>query len=136
MANITLQTQTAQQAGDKGAEARRMLERWGAAPLHFFALLPDKRYLLHEPGEPEWGVAYRVVGRQALALGDPFGDPAAAPEAVASFAALCRRHGWKPVWYQTTDANLEAYRRAGLQVVKVGEDAQISLADFSLACKK
>ncbi len=113
-----------------------MLERWGAAPLHFFALLPDKRYLLNEPGEPEWGVAYRVVGRQALALGDPFGDPAAAPEAMASFAALCRRHGWKPVWYQTTGANLEKYRHAGLQVVKVGEDAQISLTDFSLAGKK
>ncbi len=113
-----------------------MLAGWGADPLHFFALLPDKRYLLSGPGEPPWGVAYRVVGRQALALGDPFGSPHAAPEAIARFAALCRRQGWKPVWYQTTNANLDTYRQAGLQVVKVGEDAQISLADFSLAGKK
>jgi len=137
MANITQQAQTAQsKAADGGVDARRMLAGWGADPLHFFALLPDKRCLLSEPGEPEWGVAYRVVGRQALALGDPFGDPAAAPEAIASFADLCRWQGWKPVWYQTTGANLENYRRAGLQVVKVGEDAQISLADFSMAGKK
>ncbi len=113
-----------------------MLAKWGAAPLHFFALLPDKRYLLSTPGKPEWGIAYRVVGRQALALGDPFGNPDAVGEAILGFAALCRRHGWKPVWYQTTGANLEFYRQAGLQVVKVGEDAQISLMDFSLAGKK
>ncbi len=137
MANTTQQTQTAQnRVGVAGAEARRLLEEYGADPLHFFALLPDKRYLLSGPGEPEWGMAYRVVGRQALALGDPFGSPNTAPEAVASFAALCRRQGWKPVWYQTTGASLDTYRRAGLQVVKVGEDAQISLADFSLAGKK
>ena len=137
MANITQQTQTAQgQSTNGSAEARQMLARWGAAPLHFFALLPDKRYLLSEPGEPQWGVAYRVVGRQALALGDPFGSPGTAPEAIARFAALCRRQNWKPVWYQTTGANLDIYRRAGLQVVKVGEDAQISLTDFSLAGKK
>jgi len=137
MANITQQAQAAQSSvADGGADARRMLARHGADPLHFFALLPDKRYLLSEPGGLEWGVAYRVVGRQALALGDPFGDSAAVPDAIARFAALCRRHGWKPVWYQTTGANLDIYRRAGLQVVKVGEDAQISLTDFSLAGKK
>jgi len=137
MANITQQAQTAQsRAADGGADARRMLAGWGADPLHFFALLPDKRYLLSEPGRPEWGVAYRVVGRQALALGDPFGSPDTTPEAVAGFSEMCRRHGWKPVWYQTTAANLGIYRRVGLQVVKVGEDAQISLADFSLAGKK
>ncbi len=113
-------------------EAERMLTAWGAAPLLFFALLPDKRYLLGE----NWGVAYRVVGRQALALGDPFGDPAAAPEAIRAFGTLCRRHGWKPVWYQTTAENLDTYCQAGLKSVKAGEDAQIALSDFSLAGKK
>ncbi len=137
MANTVQQAQTAQnRAADSSAEARQMLAEYGADPLHFFALLPDKRCLFSEPGGPEWGVAYRVVGRQALALGDPFGSPNAAPEAVAGFAALCRRHGWKPVWYQTTGANLNTYRQSGLQVVKVGEDAQISLIEFSLAGKK
>jgi phosphatidylglycerol lysyltransferase len=135
--NLTQQAQTAQnKAANGGEDARRMLAKHGADPLHFFALLPDKRYLLSGPGEPEWGVAYRIVGRQALALGDPFGDPAAAGEAAEGFSALCRRHGWKPVWYQITDTNLDIYRGAGLQVVKVGEDAQISLTDFSLAGKK
>ena len=125
---------TEPEAASDGAKMRRMMARWGAAPLHFFALLPDKRCLFSGPGEREWGIAYRVLGRQALALGDPFGDPAAAEAAVAAFAALCRRQGWKPVWYQTVQSSI--YGQAGLHTVKVGEDAQIALTNFSLAGKK
>lgn len=117
-------------------EARRLLTGWGAAPLLYFALLADKRYLFSRPGEAEWGIAYRVLGQQALALGNPFGDPEAAPEAVAGYLALCRAHGWKPVFYQTVPDLLDVYAQAGLKAVKVGEDAQIALADFSLAGKK
>ena len=130
-----MKTQQTTQPGEQNgtaADAERMLAAWGAAPLLFFALLPDKRYLLGD----NWGVAYRVVGRQALALGDPFGDPAAAPKAVWAFGTLCRRHGWKPVWYQTTAGNLDVYHQAGLKSVKAGEDAQIALPEFSLAGKK
>ena len=118
------------------ARARRLLERWGGAPLLFFALLPDKRYLFGGSEGETWGVAYRVVGRHALALGDPLGDPDAAPQAVAAFLDLCRRQGWRPSFYQVTDAHLDTYRAAGLRSVKVGEDAQIGLADFSLAGKR
>jgi len=121
--------------GDAG-DARQMLERWGAAPLLYFGLLPDKRYLFSPNGERDWGIAFRVVGRQALALGDPLGDPDAAPDAVAGYLALCRTKGWKPVFYQTTPDHLETYANAGLKTVKVGEDAQIALPDFSLAGKK
>ena len=121
---------------EMAGDARRLLQGWGAAPMLYFALLPDKRYLFSRIGEAEWGIAYRVQGRQALALGDPFGDPEAAPEAVASFVALCRANGWKPVFYQTTPGNLNVYADAGLKAVKVGEDAQIALSDFSLAGKK
>ena len=121
---------------DTAEDARRLLAGWGAAPLLYFALLADKRYLFSRPGESEWGIAYRVQGRQALALGDPFGDPEAAPDAVESYLTLCRANGWKPVFYQTTPDNLDLYAKAGLKAVKVGEDAQIALADFSLAGKK
>lgn len=122
--------------GGNAEDARRLLAGWGAAPMLYFALLADKRYLFSQPGEAEWGIAYRVQGRQALALGDPFGDPDAAPEAVNSYLALCRANGWKPAFYQTTLGHLDIYAKAGLKAVKVGEDAQIVLADFSLAGKK
>lgn len=109
-----------------------LLRRWGGAPLMAFARLPDKRFL----SENDWGVAYRAVGRHALALGDPLGDPAQAPEAVRAFLALCRRRHWSPVFYQVKPDGLDTYARAGLRAVKVGEDAQIELAEFALAGKK
>lgn len=117
------------------SRARTLLGRWGAAPLLYFALLPDKRYLFGGLDEGEWSIAYRVMGRHALALGDPLGDPAAVPQAVTAFLDLCRRHGWTPAFYQVTPAHLDTYRAAGLRTVKVGEDAQIYLAEFSLAGK-
>jgi phosphatidylglycerol lysyltransferase len=117
-------------------DARRLLTQWGAAPLLYFGLLPDKRYLKSGPGERPWGIAYRVQGHHALVLGDPFGDPHAVSDAVDAFLALCRRHGWRPAFYQTTRDNLETYKDAGLSAVKVGEDAQIALAGFSLAGKR
>ena len=125
-------------ASDNGdaSEARQLLAQWGAAPLLYFALLADKRYLFSPPGERDWGIAYRVMGKQALALGDPFGDPDAVPDAIAGYLALCRSKGLKPVFYQTTPEHLETYANAGLKAVKVGEDAQISLPEFSLAGKK
>ena len=123
-------------ADSRAEDARRLLAGWGAAPMLYFALLADKRYLLSATGEREWGIAYRVVGRQALALGDSFGDPAAVPDAVDQYRKLCRTHGWKPVFYQTTPDHLGVYAQAGLKAVKVGEDAQIALGDFSLAGKK
>ena len=118
------------------ARAGRLLERCGAAPLLFFALLPDKRYLFGETGGREWGIAYRVVGRHALALGDPLGDPEAVRDAITSFLDLCKRQGWRPAFYQVTAKHLDAYRASGLRAVKVGEDAQMGLADFSLAGKR
>jgi phosphatidylglycerol lysyltransferase len=117
--------------------ARHLLKRWGGAPLLFFGLLPDKRYLFgNAEEEGEWAVAYRVLGRHALALGDPLGDPETAPSAVAGFLAHCRRHRWTPAFYQVTPTHLGTYRAAGLNAVKVGEDAQIALSEFSLAGKR
>ena len=118
------------------SRARRVLVGWGAAPLLFFGLLPDKRYLFGGTENSEWAISYRVVGRHALALGDPFGEPNSVPEAIAEFLAHCRRQGWKPAFYQVTPDHLGAYRAAGLNSVKVGEDAQIGLGEFSLAGKR
>lgn len=117
--------------------ALHLLERWGGAPLCFFGLLPDKRYLFGNAEEGnDWAIAYRVIGRHALALGDPLGDPNQTPLAVAEFLALCHKHRWTPVFYQVTPNHLDTYRAAGLHSVKVGEDAQITLSDFSLAGKR
>ena len=116
--------------------ARHLMTEWGAAPLLYFALLPDKRYLADTSHDPRWSVAYRLVGRHALALGDPLGDPAAAPEAIAAFLSECRMHRWTPAFYQVTPEHLPLYREMGLRAVKVGEEARMMLGEFSLVGKR
>ncbi len=119
-----------------------LLQRWGGAPLAYFALLPDKRGLFGDHGDHgdqggrDWGIAYRAQGRHALALGDPLGDPQETEEAVGAFLTLCRKRRWSPAFYQVTPDRLDVYARAGLRAVKVGEDAQIHLTEFSLVGKR
>ncbi len=124
------------EAKDGREITRRLLEDYGAAPLLFFSLLPDKRYLVDSAKTPRWAVAYRLVGRHALALGDPLGDPDAAPEAIAAFGAFCRSKGRVPAFYQVTPEQLGSYKAAGFRTVKVGEDAQIDLNGYDLAGKR
>ncbi len=116
--------------------ARQLMTEWGTAPLLYFALLPDKHYLSDSGSDPRWSIAYRLVGRHALALGDPIGDPAAAPEAVEAFLNECRQRRWTPAFYQVTPEHLPTYHAAGLRAVKVGEEARLVLGEFSLAGKR
>ena len=123
-------------AEDGRGTARRLLEDYGAAPLLFFSLLPDKHYLMDSAPAPRWAVAYRSLGRHALALGDPLGSPDAAPDAIAAFCAFCRTKGRVPAFYQVTPEHLGSYKDLGFRAVKVGEDAQIDLAGYDLAGKR
>lgn len=125
------------------ATAQRLLETWGGPPLSAFAtLLDDKRYLFGAPDTDapvEWGVAYVLVGRYAVALGDPLGNEEKAEEAITAFFTLCRKQDWNPVFYQVTDRLLSRYRTAGqqpLKAIRVGSEALISLTGFGLSGKK
>lgn len=124
--------------------ARALLRAHGGPPLACFTLLPDKRYLFPPArgggGENVpfcWAVAYVVVGRRAVALGDPLGDPARAAEAIAAFVAHCRARDWAPAFYQTTARHRCAYRQTGgLRLLRIGEDALLDLPGFSLSGKR
>jgi phosphatidylglycerol lysyltransferase len=116
--------------------ARWMLNCWGGEPISYFCLLPDKRYLFSEENSAsEWCVAYRVVGRCAVALGDPIGDPMRAPDAITGFISFCRLQDWQPSFYQVSSKYLKHYQKAGLRSIKVGQDSWIDLVSFNLKGK-
>jgi phosphatidylglycerol lysyltransferase len=118
------------------SQVRALLQQYGGDPLSFYVLLPDKHYLFDTASNPpRWAIAYRVVGRHAIALGNPVGDRSAASEAIRVFCDLCSRNDWLPVFYQVTGHLLANYKEAGFRAVKVGEDALLSLPDFVLKGK-
>jgi phosphatidylglycerol lysyltransferase len=116
--------------------ARWLLSRWGGEPISYFILLPDKRYLFAQDDFfREWCIAYRVIGRRAVALGDPVGNPKYAEEAINRFVSFCRVQDWQPSFYQVGSDYLDFYQNAGLKTLKVGQDSWIDLTRFNLRGK-
>jgi phosphatidylglycerol lysyltransferase len=94
------------------------------------ALLGDKSFLFSASGEAF--IMYAVQGRSWVVLGDPVGPPEELPELVWGFGELCDRHDDRPVFYEVGKENLHLYLDQGLTVLRLGEEARVPLAEFSL----
>jgi phosphatidylglycerol lysyltransferase len=97
----------------------------------WLALLGDKRFLLDEVGSAF--IMYAVQGRSWVALGEPVGPRDKWRELVWDFLELCdQNNGW-PVFYQVEKEHLDLYLDLGLNFVKLGEEARVNLAEFSIS---
>jgi phosphatidylglycerol lysyltransferase len=94
------------------------------------ALSGDKRLLFSASGRSF--LMYQVSGRSWIALADPIGDPAEREELVWRFREMSDRHGGRTVFYQASGECLPLYIDLGLAAVKIGEEARVPLAAFSL----
>lgn len=97
------------------------------------ALLGDKDFLFH-PSEPAF-VMYAVKRRSWVALGDPVGSTAAVNDLAWLFREMCDSYDGWPVFYQVGTEHLPLYLDLGLTLLKLGEEARVPLADFSLEGK-
>ncbi len=112
-------------------KAAGIISRHGRDPSDPFTLLDDKRYHFHPSGEGF--VAYASWREMAVALADPVCPPEIRQELILGFTAYCRSQDWTPLFYGTGNGHRALYEQAGLITFKVGEDARIPLAEFSLA---
>jgi phosphatidylglycerol lysyltransferase len=111
-------------------ESAHTLARNSPVTYGHLAVLGDKTLLFSESGNSF--LMYAVEGRSWVALGDPVGDDDDREELVWQFRDLCERHDGWPVFYQVEPGNLPLYIDLGLTLVKLGEEARVSLADFAL----
>jgi lysylphosphatidylglycerol synthetase-like protein (DUF2156 family) len=110
-------------------DLERARQAHGRTHISCFVATSDKR-AVELPGG---GVsAFRTVGGVALAVGDPLAAPDDQRRAVADYATMCAEHGWQPCLYQTSPELRDAYRAAGLRLVKFGEEALVDLPSFTL----
>lgn len=110
---------------------RALLERYGSSDsLGYFALRTDKSLMWAPNGKAV--VAYRVVNGVSLASGDPIGPESAWPEAIAAWLGDSARHGWTPAALGCGAAAGRAYRKAGLDVIELGDEAVVDLTRFTL----
>ena len=97
------------------------------------ALLGDK-YLLFDERDEAF-LMYGVRGRSWIAMGDPVGPPDARADLLWRFRELCDRHAARPVFYLIGAETLPLYLDLGLSVIKMGEEARVDLANFTLEGK-
>lgn len=112
-------------------KARAIVNRHGRSSLAHLTLLDDKDYFFSRSGLSF--VAYTLVGNVAVALGDPIGPDEDIADLISRFKEVCEKNDWHPVFYQVLPDFLALYQEAGLKSMKIGEEAVVELAGFSLA---
>ncbi|MBP7779666.1 MAG: bifunctional lysylphosphatidylglycerol flippase/synthetase MprF [Acidobacteria bacterium] len=92
--------------------------------------LRDKGLLFNEARDGF--VMYGVQGRTWVAMGDPVAASAAVPGLVRRFLERCDDFGGVPVFYEIGPDHMHKYADLGFTFVKLGEEATVDLATFTL----
>ncbi|HMV99322.1 MAG TPA: phosphatidylglycerol lysyltransferase domain-containing protein [Acidobacteriota bacterium] len=112
-------------------QARGIVEAHGRSALDYFKTWADKTFYFSETGHSF--LAYRVSGRFALVLADPVGPEAEIEPLLRGFLKFCEENDWNVGFYQTLPDFLPIYQRLKFQHLKLGVDAVVDLATFSLS---
>jgi phosphatidylglycerol lysyltransferase len=113
--------------------AFEVVRRYGRLSLAHFDLGPNLSYFWSESGFSF--LAYRASHGIALMLGDPIGPREEQAPLLQAFLAFCHKQDWQLAIYQASAQTLELFAREEIHAVKVGEEAIIDLAEFTLQGK-
>jgi phosphatidylglycerol lysyltransferase len=94
------------------------------------ALLGDKQLLFSKSNDAF--IMFQRSGRSIVALGDPVGNAERHPGLAWHFRELCDQNDCWPVFYEVSSERLPLYLDLGLSLTKLGEEARVPLATFSL----
>ncbi|MFI2709636.1 bifunctional lysylphosphatidylglycerol synthetase/lysine--tRNA ligase LysX [Micromonospora sp. NPDC018662] len=110
---------------------RELLARHGERDsLGYFATRRDKAAVFSASGKA--ALTYRVVNGVSLASGDPVGDPEAWGPAIEAWLEHSRAYAWTPAVLGASEAGARAYRRHGLKVLQLGDEAILHTREFDL----
>ncbi len=110
---------------------RRLLRDHGEADsLGYFATRRDKMVLFAPDGGA--AVTYRVEAGTSLASADPIGDPRSWPAAIDAWMSEAREYGWALAAIGASERGARAYRRAGMRIVSLGDEAVLDVNEFRL----
>ena len=110
-------------------QLQQLLKSYPASSEDFFKLWPhDKLYFFND--QQTAGLAYGVQSGIALVLGDPNGDARAFNALLDSFDAYCRLNDWRPAFIHCESKYADLYKRHGLSLQKIGEEAVVDIPHF------
>ena len=98
--------------------------------LAYFATRRDKSVVFAANGRS--AITYRVDLGVCLASSDPIGPPDHWPAAIKAWQDLVDTYGWTPAVIGASEAGATAYARAGLRVIRLGDEAILETREFHL----
>jgi phosphatidylglycerol lysyltransferase len=114
--------------------ARQLLIRHGGSSLSWLTTWAGNEYWFDD--DRRAAIAYRVIGRIALTVGEPFGAPCARTAAVSGFARFCADHAWIPCLYSVGDTIRDAALALGWRNVQVAEETLVDLPGLTFSGKR
>jgi phosphatidylglycerol lysyltransferase len=110
--------------------ARRILEQSSNSTEDYFKLWPmDKHYFFSD--QHDAFVAYKVVGNDALMLGNPSGNPKKLESLMTAFAEFCQRNGWSVVAINADEDFANYIELDSYQRLFIGNEAIIDVPNFA-----
>jgi lysyl-tRNA synthetase, class II len=117
--------------GNDESAIRGLLDRSDVEDsLGYFATRRDKAVIFAPSGKA--AVTYRVELGVCLASGDPIGPKEAWPHAIDAWLELAEHYGWAPAVMGASELGATAYKRAGLSVLQLGDEAILYTRQFNL----
>ncbi len=96
----------------------------------YFALMGDKALLFNRKSDAF--LMYAIEGKSWVTLGDPVGNQKEQQELAVKFNELCRRNKAWSLFFQVDQDHFQFYLDMGLTVMKIGEEARVSLKALTL----
>ncbi len=106
----------------------------GTNSISYFALGDDKSYFFSDSGNVV--ISYVLRGSTAVVAGDPIGPEDEIFETIKQFVRFCSEQDWTIVFWQVRGTTAEYYTKAGLRLLKIGEDAVVYPQEFTLKGSK
>ncbi len=117
-------------AEDERAVRQLLAEHGERDSLGYFATRRDKVAIFSPSGKA--AVTYRVVAGVSIASADPIGDPESWGHAIDEWLREAEKHAWTTAVMGASEAGATAYKRAGLRVLELGDEAILHVKEFSL----
>jgi phosphatidylglycerol lysyltransferase len=115
-------------------EVWEFIKKYGGNHTSHLHLLNDKQFFWAQ--NKQVLIAFQKVGKTLFVLGDPIGKEHLITPAIAEFEKYGRSLGQKVVFYQVSPQKIKDYQTHGYKVIKLGDEAKLSLLNFTLEGKK
>lgn len=116
----------------------KLFTTYGGDENSALVFLKDKRiyYYQNEEGQDVVAFQFQIYNNKCMIMGAPIGQKEAFKPAIETFMEEADRYGYQLLFYEVTDELITYLHEYGFDFIKMGEEAHVALADFTLQGKK